>query len=223
MTVPLEDLPPLSPAILEWLQRAAEISAALPGLRSEEPTERRRAERELSDLLAAEFTDPAPTGVEISDREVDGASGPCRARVFRTGGAVGPQPTLLWLHGGGWTGGTIDELLNDRICADRTLRSGVQIIALEYRLAPEHPFPAPVDDAVAALADLRRRADDLGIDAERLGVGGNSAWWERRGIGIAPRRACRAQRDSPTSIAPVPRSPPPPRWTRRTTADSLPH
>lgn len=175
MTVPLDDLPPLSPAILEWLQRAAEISAALPGLRSEDPTVRRRAERELSDLLAAEFTDPAPTGVEISDREVDGASGPCRARVFRTGGAVGPQPTLLWLHGGGWTGGTIDELLNDRICADRTLRSGVQIIALEYRLAPEHPFPAPVDDAVAALADLRRRADDLGIDAERLGVGGNSA------------------------------------------------
>ncbi|QNA92174.1 alpha/beta hydrolase fold domain-containing protein [Microbacterium sp. Se63.02b] len=150
---------------------------------------RRRAQRELSDLLAVEFTEPVPAGVEIDDLTIAGGGGPLRARRFRPASVIGALPTIVWLHGGGWTGGTIDELLNDRLCADRALRSGVQIIALEYRLAPEHPFPAPVDDAVAALADLRERADGLGVDAERLGIGGNSA-----GATIAATTALR-QRD----------------------------
>lgn len=183
-------LPTLSPEIREWIQRIRELSATLPDLASAHVRARRRAQRELSDLLAVEFTAPVPEGVAIDDLLIAGGRGPLRARRYRPASAVGALPTMLWLHGGGWTGGTIDELLNDRLSADRALRSGVQIIALEYRLAPEHPFPAPVDDAVAAMADLRERADELAIDADRLGIGGNSA-----GATIAATTALR-QRDA---------------------------
>ncbi|MFJ6532032.1 alpha/beta hydrolase fold domain-containing protein [Microbacterium sp. NPDC091662] len=186
--------PPLNPAILEWIQRIRELSATLPDLESPAIGARRRAQRELSDLLASEFTAPVPSGVDIDDLEVAGGEGPLRARRFRTAAATGALPTMLWLHGGGWTGGTIDESLNDRLCADRAVRSGVQIVSLEYRLAPEHPFPAPVDDAVAALADLRARADELAIDADRLGVGGNSA-----GATVAASAALR-ERDAGISL-----------------------
>lgn len=182
--------PPLSPEIREWIRRIRELSATLPDLESRDMGARRQAQRELSDLLAVEFTAPAPAGVEIDDIMLAGGAGPLRARRYRPAAATGALPTMLWLHGGGWTGGTIDELLNDRLCADRALRSGVQIVALEYRLAPEHPFPAPVDDAVAAVASLRERADELAVDADRLGIGGNSA-----GATIAATTALR-QRDA---------------------------
>lgn len=175
MSTPEYREPPLSPEIREWIQRIRELSATLPDLESHDMAARRRAQRELSDLLAVEFTAPVPDGVEIDDLVVAGGTGPRRARRFRPASAIGAMPTMLWLHGGGWTGGTIDEILNDRLCADRALRSGVQVVALEYRLAPEHPFPAPVDDAIRALSDLRERADELGVDADRLGIGGNSA------------------------------------------------
>ncbi|RBO72975.1 alpha/beta hydrolase, partial [Microbacterium sp. H6] len=128
--------PPLGPEIREWIQRIGELSAALPDLESREMAARRRAQRELSDRLAVEFTAPVPAEVEIDDLVVSGGAGPLRARRFRPTSAIGAMPTMLWLHGGGWTGGTIDEILNDRLCADRALRSGVQIVALEYRLAP---------------------------------------------------------------------------------------
>lgn len=183
-------LPALVPVIREWMQRIREHSTTLPDLESPEMDARRRAQRELSDLLAVEFTAPVPPGVEIDDLHVAGGAGPLRARRFRPMSAIGAMPTMLWLHGGGWTGGTIDELLNDRLCADRALRSGVQIIALEYRLAPEDPFPAPVEDAVAALVDIRERAVELAADPQRLGIGGNSA-----GATIAATTALR-QRDA---------------------------
>jgi acetyl esterase len=171
----MSDLPPLDRPVLDWIRRAEELSASLPGTGSDDVVARRRAARELSDRLALEFTDPVPAGMDVDELHLAGGDGPRRARRFRPTDAVGPLPTMLWLHGGGWIGGTIDEIVNERICADRALRSGVQIVSLEYRLAPEHPFPAAVDDAVAALADLRTRADELGVDSAALGIGGNSA------------------------------------------------
>lgn len=170
-----DDLPPLDEPVLDWLRRVTELAATLPDLASSDPAAHRRAARELSDRLSLDDTDPVPEGVLIDDLRVAGGGGPLRARRFRPTATTGALPTVLWLHGGGWVGGTIDEILNERVCADRARRSGVQLIALEYRLAPEHPFPAPVLDAVSALADLRARADDLGIDVDRLGIGGNSA------------------------------------------------
>lgn len=165
----------LDAPVRAWLRRIGEIVVDLPDYDSPDPAAHRRAARILSDRLAAEFTEPTPLGVEAEELRLTGAAGSLRARRFRPAGSSGPLPTMLWLHGGGWIAGTIDEVLNESTTADRALRSAVQIVSLEYRLAPEHPFPAPVDDAVAALADLRARAGELGIDPDRLGIGGNSA------------------------------------------------
>ena len=165
----------LDAPVRAWLRRIDEILVDLPEHGSPDPAAHRRAAKVLSDLLAAEFTEPTPPGVETEELRLTGAAGPLRARRFRSAGSSGPLPTMLWLHGGGWIAGTIDEVLNESTTADRALRSAVQIVSLEYRLAPEHPFPAPVDDAVAALADLRARAGELGVDPARLGIGGNSA------------------------------------------------
>ncbi|MDR6865718.1 acetyl esterase [Microbacterium resistens] len=167
--------PDLDPAVIGWAQRTGELAADLPGLASEDQSVRRAAALRLSDLLAEEYTEPVPDGARIDDLTVAGGDGPIRARRFRPRDATGPLPTLVWCHGGGFVGGTIDEILNDRLCADRALRSGVQIISLEYRLAPEHPFPAAVEDAVAAVRDVRDRAHELDADPARIGIGGNSA------------------------------------------------
>lgn len=82
-------------------------------------------------------------------------------------------PGLLYLHGGGYVIGGLDT--HDSLCRQLALRSGGAVVALDYRLAPEHPFPAAVDDTWAALADLRQRAASLGLDPTRLAIGGDSA------------------------------------------------
>ena len=167
----------LAPEIRAWAQRIQEVAAGLAASDAGDGfAARRHVARMLSDALAEEFTLPVPEGVRIRDLALAGGDeGVRRARWFRSASAHGPQPTMLWCHGGGFFGGTIDEILNDRISAALTLTSGVQIFSLEYRLAPEHPFPAPVDDAVEALRDLRARCIELEVAPDRLGIGGNSA------------------------------------------------
>ncbi|MFG6460875.1 alpha/beta hydrolase [Roseateles sp. DXS20W] len=82
-------------------------------------------------------------------------------------------PVLLYLHGGGFTIGDLET--HDSLCRQLALRSGAAVLALDYRLAPEHRFPAAVDDAWAALAWLHEHAASLGLDGARLAVGGDSA------------------------------------------------
>lgn len=161
----------LDSGIRSWIARLGEVAPTLPALASSDPAAQRVAARELSDLLAVEFTLPVPDGVDIDELELAGL----RARRYRPTALKGAVPTQLWLHGGGFYAGTIDEVLNDRICARNALESGIQIVSLEYRLAPEHPYPAPVDDAIAALLALVVDAQRYGVDAARLGIGGNSA------------------------------------------------
>lgn len=165
----------LDPGIRRWIARLEELSPGIPGIDSPDPVVHREAARVLSDLLAVEFTLPIPDGVVIEDFEIAGPAGLLRMRRYRPDDGTGQMPTQLWLHGGGFYAGTIDEVLNDRLCARRALDSGVQLFSLEYRLAPEHPYPAPVLDAVAALEALAAQAARFGVDPERLGIGGNSA------------------------------------------------
>ncbi len=111
----------------------------------------------------------------VVDLEVDGAEGPMAARMYvpteRLGS--GPVPTMLYLHGGGWMYGDLES--HDPVCRFLAERSGVQLLAIDYRLAPEHPFPAAVEDCRAAYRWLVDHADDLDADPERLAVGGDSA------------------------------------------------
>ena len=85
----------------------------------------------------------------------------------------GVGPGLVYFHGGGFVAGDLDT--HDALCRSLAVGAGCRVVSVDYRLAPEHRFPAAVDDAVAATADVRNRARDLAIDPDRLAVGGDSA------------------------------------------------
>lgn len=106
---------------------------------------------------------------------VDGADGPLKARLYIPSSRLGadPVPTLLFLHGGGHGLGSLDS--HDGACRHLAEKSGVQVLSIDYRLAPEHPFPAAVEDGFAAYQWLVKNADALNADPTRLAVGGDSA------------------------------------------------
>lgn len=125
------------------------------------------AEARLAYLAGAEVLDlPRAPLAQVQDFELAGRP----ARLYA------PRPTalpaLLYLHGGGFVIGGLDT--HDSLCRQLALRSGCAIVSLDYRLAPEHPFPAAVDDTWAALEALLHRPADAGI-ARLIGVGGDSA------------------------------------------------
>ncbi len=109
-----------------------------------------------------------PVG-EVRDLEVAGRPG----RLYVPTGATSPGPLLVFFHGGGWVYGDLDS--HDPPCRFLAERSGVRVLAVDYRLAPEHPFPAAYDDAVAAYRWTVEHAPSLDADVTRLGVGGDSA------------------------------------------------
>jgi acetyl esterase/lipase len=112
--------------------------------------------------------------VRIADRTVQGAAGPLRARVYATPGGDGRlAPGLVWFHGGGFVLGSIES--HDGLCADLAAHIGAVVVSIDYRLAPEHRFPAGVQDAIAATRWVLDRSDDIGIDARAVAVGGDSA------------------------------------------------
>ena len=94
-----------------------------------------------------------------------------RARLYAPSAAI--LPVLLYLHGGGFTIGNLET--HDSLCRQLALRSGAAVLALDYRLAPEHRFPTAVNDAWAALIWLASNATSMGLDGTRLAVGGDSA------------------------------------------------
>ncbi len=108
----------------------------------------------------------------IEDFEIPVADGSVRrARLYAASNDA--PPTLLYLHGGGFTIGNLET--HDSLCRQLAARAGCAIVALDYRLAPEHRFPAAVEDAWAALGWLAEHADGVGIDGSRLAVAGDSA------------------------------------------------
>lgn len=131
--------------------------------------ESRRALR----LLAAKLDLPCPAAVARRDMTVPAATGPRMARVYDTDLTLSNRPALLFLHGGGWVQGGIDT--HDGLCGQLALDSGLRVIALDYRLAPEHPWPAAPDDVLATWRALAVDPDCCGIDPARLAVGGDSA------------------------------------------------
>ena len=112
------------------------------------------------------------TGVDITDATVRRDMGPPIAvRIYR--GAVAPSPAVIYCHAGAFVLGNLDT--DHRQCVELARRGGCTIISVDYRLAPEHPYPAALDDAAAVLQWVSSNAADLGVDAGRLAVAGNSA------------------------------------------------
>lgn len=109
---------------------------------------------------------------ETRELTVPGAAGPMRGRLYRPEGA-GPLPVVVFIHGGGWTFGDIDTHGGTMHWLAAT--SGCAVLGFDYRLAPEHPFPAPLDDVNAAIAFVRAGGLGAPCDASRIALAGDSA------------------------------------------------
>ena len=146
--------------------------------------------RRRSFAASARFAGAPPPGVAAAEATVAGAAGLLDARLYASEAEESaPRPGLVWFHGGGLVAGDLDT--HDTICRHLAAGSGCRVLSVAYRLAPEHPFPAAAEDAIAALADVLDRAAAFGFDPERIAVGGDSA-----GGGLAT-VAARAMRDRP--------------------------
>lgn len=105
------------------------------------------------------------------DTTVPGATGPLKARIYRPEGA-GPFPTVAYFHGGGWVAGDLET--HDNMCRDLCRGAQAVVVAVDYRLAPEHPFPAGIEDALAATRWIVAHTAELGGN-DTVGVAGDSA------------------------------------------------
>ena len=124
-------------------------------------------------VLVRGFDGP-PEDVEmVRDTTITTSAGAIGARCYLGANHADPPPAMVWFHGGGFVMGDLDSA--DGICRRLANRSGALIVSVDYRLAPEHPAPAAVDDAWDALVWVATHADEMGIDGDRLAVGGDSA------------------------------------------------
>ena len=114
-------------------------------------------------------------GVVTCDVMVPGPTGApdVRVRLYRPAGSTEPVPALLWIHGGGFLIGTARQ--DERSNIDMVRQLGIAVASVDYRLAPEHPFPAPAEDCYAALRWVHAAAPAFGIRSDRIAVGGASA------------------------------------------------
>jgi acetyl esterase len=111
---------------------------------------------------------------KIENGELPGPAGPLRIRVYTpVAPAAEPLAGLIYFHGGGWVFGDLDT--HDGICRTLANEAACRVVAVDYRLAPAHAFPAAVDDSYAATTWVAENAARLGIDANRLAIGGDSA------------------------------------------------
>jgi acetyl esterase len=113
-----------------------------------------------------------PELASVTDLTMPGAAGPIRLRHYRPRAAAN-LPVVIYVHGGGFVLGSLDT--HDRLMRLLALDSAAAVIGVDYRLAPEYPFPAPLDDCVAAVHWIRAEAGRLGVDPERIVLAGDSA------------------------------------------------
>jgi acetyl esterase len=147
---------------------------------------------ELAQWLAG--PSPGPAGQDLT---ITGPAGAVPARVYRPGSAprspAAKPPAVMFFHGGGWVLGGLDS--HDTLCRELATRAGVVLVAVDYRLAPEHPYPAGLDDCAAATRWVAAHATDLGADASRLAVVGDSA-----GASLAAAVAMMARDDGDVAV-----------------------
>jgi acetyl esterase len=117
---------------------------------------------------------PGEEVAQVADRLAPGPGGDVPIRVFTPRDAQQtPLPLVAYVHGGGWVMGTVDGF--DPLCRALANAAGAVVASIEYRLAPEHPFPAALDDVRAAVRWLHANAEELGADPDRLAIAGDSA------------------------------------------------
>jgi acetyl esterase len=158
--------PKLTPAMADILEGVRRVNR--PPFHAMSVPEARTAYVAATEVLEL----PRVAVTRLEDFDIPAADGtPLRARLYAA--TRDRLPVLLYLHGGGFTIGNFDT--HDSLCRQLAVRSGAAVVALEYRLAPEHRFPCAVLDAWAATRWLASDGQTLGLDSSRLAVGGDSA------------------------------------------------
>ena len=157
-------LDPQAKALLDLM-----VERGVPPTHTLSPQEARRFYLERRSATQPEPRDLA----EVRNVTATGPHGAIALRLYRPAAAARPAPTLVYYHGGGWTMGNLDS--HDVLCRQLADESGFVVVAVDYRMGPEHRFPAAVDDVLAATRWLQAQADTLGLDATRFAVGGDSA------------------------------------------------
>jgi acetyl esterase len=159
----------LDPQAEAVLQRVA--NSKLPQYWQLSAPEARKLYRDTRGVLAS----PAPDVAHVEDLLMPGPGGAVALRYYRPSGSQRdePLPVLVFFHGGGWTIGDLDT--HDIVCRGLANAGLCAVVSVDYRLAPEHKFPAAVDDATAATHWVHANAARLVLDASRLAVGGDSA------------------------------------------------
>lgn len=156
---------PLDPQAEECLNSGLAVGSAVVTMTVDE------ARASTDTHAAALFGEPQRVEVVI-DHRIPGTGGSIPVRIYRPSPEVPLLPGVVYFHGGGWVVGNLDT--HDGVCHTLAKRSGCIVVSVDYRLAPEHPFPAAIDDAWAATAWVAQHGPE-GIDTERLAVGGDSA------------------------------------------------
>ncbi|MDM0069988.1 alpha/beta hydrolase [Variovorax sp. J31P207] len=159
----------LDPEVEHMLELAKQ--ADRPPLEALTPAEARDAYAASWDVLQPPRTEVG----SVRNEAISGPGGPLQLRIYRGAATQSGErlPCLLYLHGGGWVIGNLES--HDRLCRQLANLAGICVVAVDYRLAPEHRYPAAVDDAVAALHWVERNAAALSIAPDRIAVGGDSA------------------------------------------------
>ncbi len=157
---------PVHPQVQTMLDALAQMGG--PALSELSPVEARAMYKALGALEQGEEIQ------RVDDRLVPTPEGDVAVRVYTPADAVGSnRGVLLWFHGGGWVIGDLDTA--DHTCRALANRAGAVVVSVDYRLAPEHPAPAALDDCMAALMWTVENAELLGVDATKVAVGGDSA------------------------------------------------
>ena len=154
---------------LQWLLRL-QRGANLPPFERLSPTQARQQTRAFG-VIAESAPDPSVISTDLGCPADDGTS--LAVRVYRPATLPRPAPAIVYFHGGGYVTGDLDS--HEVACRILAREAAAVVVAVAYRLAPEHPFPTAVHDAAASFRWVVAQADGLGIDPARVGVGGDSA------------------------------------------------
>jgi acetyl esterase/lipase len=155
-----------------------ELRVVVEGLPADRPldlTDIPAARAKMKKMVTAMLAPLSPVeGVTSQDQFAPGSqAGPAvRVRVYRPNDQPGKLPALFWIHGGGYVMGDIEQ--DDRLMKQLVNRIGCVAVSVDYRVAPEHPFPAPIEDCYAGLKWLFAHADKLGVEPSRIAIGGAS-------------------------------------------------
>jgi len=153
--------PSLDPDLVGMVRFLPEVDHALDDL---------EGARAMLAMMVTPASEVDTSGLDIRDLPLDDFDSPASVRVYRPTGAEGRLPGLLHIHGGGFVLGSVD--VEHQVCADLARVLGAVVVSVEYRLAPEHPYPAGLEDCYAGLRLLAARPD---VDPGRVAVHGQSA------------------------------------------------